>query len=206
MDPAVIPVERLHDGYVPADTEGGTMRRALVAIFGGLLTAACLGSPATAAPPVAAQSPPTPVPKPPTAELVSSTGRVTARLGSYCWQASGAGLCVDTAFIDPADALAVRPGETLTLRFVTDDAPTAVSGRRYPLPDAAASSTAFPVAAANPTQVRAGLPPGTSWLTFATRWARGDAIYFFKVQVPPRAQPATAGPATAVRRQPRFTG
>ena len=181
------------------------MRKVVVAM--GLLGLMAFPGSTTTAVPVGDDSPPTPVVRPPDAVLSSSSGSVVGRLGSYCWrQSPTGGVCVDTIDLpEPTAALTVTAGETLTLRFATDESPTAIAARRY---DAARFSGAqpFPVAAANPTQFRADLPVGTSWLAFHTRWAAGDATYYFRVRVLAPVGPPDAGPATPVRRQPHFTG
>lgn len=172
----------------------------------GVLTLVFPGRAATAAGPVGDHSPPKPVVRPPDAVLVSSSGRVVGRLGSYCWPQPTGSLCADTFdFLDPATALTVTAGETLTLRFAGPDSPTGIAARRYTAPRFSGPES-FPVAAANPTHFPADFPAGTSWLTFFTLWEHGDATYYFELEVVPRAGRPVAGPAEPVRRQPHFTG
>jgi hypothetical protein len=145
--------------------------------------------------------------RPPAATLASAAGQVTALQGSYCWpQPSGTSICADTLFLDPPEALTVRQGETLSLRFQTSSSPTAISLQRFERPNGPSLET-ITVPAGNPARFRADLPSGVWILVAFTRWAEGDASYFFKVDV--RAAPGSpnqAPPAKPTPAPPRFTG
>jgi hypothetical protein len=145
---------------------------------------------------------------PPAAELASAAGEVAALQGSYCWTRASTmtGLCADTPFLDPTEVLPVRQGEALTLSFETTMSPTSISVRRFDRPNAPELQT-LTLPAANPARFRADLPAGVWILVVFTRWAQGDATYFFKVDV--RAapgDPTPAPPARPVPAPPRFTG
>lgn len=146
--------------------------------------------------------------RPPMATLASAAGEVTALQGSYCWTRPGSmtGICADTTFLDPTDVLAVRQGETLSLRFQAATAPTSITLRRFDRPGTEELQTLTPPAA-NPSRFQADLPTGVWILVAFTDWAQGDATYFFKVDV--RASsggPSPAPPAKPTPAPPRFTG
>jgi transposase InsO family protein len=115
-------------------------------------------------------------------------------------------ICADTVFLDPEEVLSVRQGEILTLRFGTTMSPTEVSLQRFDRPNGEPAQTVV-LPPSNPSRFAADLPPGVWILVPFTRWAQGDATYFFKVEV--TTAPGGHGPtppARPVPATPHFTG
>ena len=99
---------------------------------------------------------------------------------------------------DRPPGLAVRAGETLTLRFAIGMAPTAVVLQRG---DELAAGVETALSATNPTVFVANLPVGVHVVTIATKWNQGDVSYRLTLDV--RAPPA---PATPTRGRIALTG
>ena len=133
-------------------------------------------------------------PSPPAATLASSFGQVEGERGSSCWRVSArSAVCADVFQPrDPAQALDVQQGETLTLRFGTSLPLSELSGvlirepgRRFELP------------AENPARFTADFPVGVSVGSFHARFGdAGSASYYFKLGVVARSGPATPTIAT----------
>jgi hypothetical protein len=122
---------------------------------------------------------------PPAAVLTSRAGgKVTAEDGAYCW-ATGPGnqaTCNAKVFRDPAMALGVPAGETLTLRFLREGIPVELVGHVQNRPDEPEPS-AVPIAVGNPTTFTMGRAAGTYWLDVDSKWPEGSVIHTFKLEV-----------------------
>ena len=129
-------------------------------------------------------------PRPPAAFLASAGGEIQADGSSFCWAVGGGlGLCADSDYREPSQALAVEQGETLLLRFAVRNAPASVAVR--------------PVL--NDGTDVADFPPGPTVLFIVTEWHQGDASYVVKLNVRAApAPPSAAGPGAPGR--PLFTG
>lgn len=129
--------------------------------------------------------PPDQLPRPPDAFLGSASGEVRGEIQMSCWREPPLFVCSDRFQpIDPAVSLTVQTGELLTLRFDRPISPTRVTVFRsdrpaFPFP----TVNALEVPAANPTQFRADLAPGTYFLSVSTLWEQGDATYVFEITV-----------------------
>lgn len=126
---------------------------------------------------------------PPVATLSGSAGDVRIESFGNCWRlpapVAGQGLVTRCVIGTPAPeasvpvGLVVRRGETLTLRFAINMAPTEVLLQRSDV----AEAPAVALTAANPTSFVADLPVGTYFVTFRTKWNQGDVEYRVKVEV-----------------------
>ncbi len=157
----------------------------------GLITAAQVGSVGAVEAPVDAAGTTSPIcaghpctAHPPEAFIAGEAGEVRTAPGSYCWASptEPSTVCGDVVIDDPSKlpSLSIRRGETLTLRFGTEMAPTSVL-----LQERDTVSKALP--ATNPVQFTADLSPGNHLVSFFTRWLQGDASYHVVLNV---ARPA----------------
>ncbi|MDQ3640095.1 MAG: hypothetical protein M3450_01180 [Actinomycetota bacterium] len=137
----------------------------------------------------------------PTATLIGATGQVTGEVGSYCWEAAppSVGECrhVDYFFggPNPAQALTVTQGETVTLRY---DPALAVESVVVTVWGGASGSATLAVPASNPARFPVDLRVGTTVVSFSVRFAgvpTNFVSYSFKLQVLARAATTTVPPA-----------
>ncbi len=127
-------------------------------------------------------------PSPPVALLSGVNGEVRIESFAFCWRQPEpepqglVTLCTTpTLGTEPAHRLVVQRGETLTLRFEIDMAPTeasvSVDGERRPLTPG------------NPVRFVADLAPGSHAASFATVWLQGDVSYYVGLDVRAAATP-----------------
>ena len=144
-------------------------------------------------------------PRPPAAFVAGDGGQIQADGSSFCWGVPGdGGLCADSHYQEPSQALAVQQREPLRLRFAIRNAPTFVAAR--PVIGAAGDvGDSIPVAGGNPSGFVADFPPGPTVLFIVTDWHQGDASYVVKLNV--RAAPAPpSAPGPGAPGRPLFTG
>jgi hypothetical protein len=125
--------------------------------------------------------------QPPQAFLSGSGGEVRLDQGSSCWtsppdaEGRSGTLCADAAVRVPDAVLAVRVGETLTLRF-SALVPTVVVVQE--------GDVGRGLTPGNPVTFVADLAPGVHAISVFTRWAQGDAGYSVRLDVRATASPA----------------
>lgn len=125
---------------------------------------------------------------PPEAFLVGAARDIRLGLAESCWRdgtPGGVTKCTSALLTQPA--VVVGSGETFSLRFATDLAPTGAS--------LSVGGVTTALDAGNPMAIPVEFPTGTDTITVATRWLQGDARYLVTLDVrPPAAPPAEPRP------------
>ncbi len=167
---------------------------AVAAVIVALLLGPAAGAQTTSSTSTTALPSP-PAPRPPDAFLASGSGEVKGDIQMFCWSEPPLALCADRFDpIDPANALTVQAGASLTLRFDRPISPTGITVLRSDRPAFPFPTTArLDVPSGNPTQFILDVPPGTYFLSIVTDWAQGDATYVFEVDVVPTTTTTTIG-------------
>lgn len=137
----------------------------------------------------------------PTATLSGASGQVAGELGSFAWpQADGTTVARIVDYViegpNPAQALTVTQGETLTLRFEPALTVATLSAGVWP---GGPNNPSLAVPASNPSRFAVNLAPGTHVVSVEATFQGvrdGRASYHFKLRVlaPAPAQPAEPRP------------